>query len=91
MAKPERPEESLSDKWTRLRRLSQRGADADWDELTNLELDVLTGPIRSLEDALTKLKAVEVSFVEGERSDGADAEALRQAIRWLRANAKPAP
>jgi len=51
---------------------------------------VLKGQIRSLSDAFAKLSAVELAFTEGERTDGADAKALRQVIRWLQANCRAA-
>jgi hypothetical protein len=57
----------------------------DWDDVLELEVDVLMGPIQTLDDAIAKLKAIELSFIEGERTDGADMLALRQTIRWLRA------
>ena len=82
---------SLSEKWEQSRQMVRRGSEADVERVMDLEVDVLTGPIHSLDDALAKLKAIELSFVEGERSDGADASALRQTIRWLRAQAKHCP
>jgi hypothetical protein len=79
---------SLAAKWNRSREMARAGNDAgagysDWDRVLDLEVDVLVGPIRSLDDALAKLRAIELSFLEGERTDGADVTALRQTIRWL--------
>jgi hypothetical protein len=83
---------SLSAKWDRSRQLIRSGVQVgplspNLDEAFDLEFDVLRGPIQSLDDALAKLCAVELSFVEGERTDGADATALRQTIRWLQSHA----
>jgi hypothetical protein len=79
---------SLSEKWDRSRQLLRQGARVghdfhEWDEAFDLERDVQRGRIQSLEDAVAKLRAIELAFVEGERTDGADATALRQTIRWL--------
>jgi len=84
-------QQSVADKWKQSRRLLRlgdqgQGEDCCCDDLLQLEEGVLKGPIHSIHDAFAKLKAVELAFVEGERTDGADAAALRQAIRWLRAN-----
>jgi hypothetical protein len=75
---------SLSGKWERSRQLMEQGPQADWDRVMDLECAVLRGPIHNLDDALAKLKAIELSFLEGERTDGADMAALQQTIRWLR-------
>jgi hypothetical protein len=85
----------LAAMWNRSREMARAGNDAgagysDWDRMLDLEADVLTGPIRSLDDALAKLKAIELSFLEGERTDGADVTALRQTIRWLSTHAQAA-
>jgi hypothetical protein len=60
---------------------------SDWGQAQGLEDDVLHDPIRTLDDVLAKLRAVELVFAEGERTDGADAMALRQTIQWLQAHA----
>jgi hypothetical protein len=88
MRNPDTTPTSLSAKWDRSRQLIKLGnrdgaAFADWDQAACLEIDVLRGPIRSVDDAVAKLRAIELAFVEGERTDGADAMALRQTIRWL--------
>jgi hypothetical protein len=49
---------------------------------------VLHGPIRSLSDVIAKLRAIGLSLVEGERTDGADRDALDQTIRWLQAQVR---
>jgi hypothetical protein len=66
------------------------GPQADWDRVMDLEVAVLRGPIHTVDDALAKLKAIELSFQEGERTDGADMVALQQTIRWLRAHRQQA-
>ena len=82
---------SLAAKWVRSREMIKIGnragpGYAEWDRVIDLEGDILKGPIQSLDDALAKLRAIELSFVEGERTDGADVTALRQTIRWLRSH-----
>ena len=37
----------------------------------------------ALQDAVAKLRGVSISFVQGERVDGADVRALDQVIVWL--------
>jgi len=79
---------SLSAPWDRPRQSTWTGVGAGWDfqdpdDGLDLEVGVLRGPILSLDDAIAKLRAVELSFVEGERTDGADASALRETISWL--------
>lgn len=82
---------SISDKWSLSRQLLKLNLECDElaserDQVLDLEESVLKGPIRSLDDAVAKLHAIELTFTDGERSDGADATALRQTIRWLRSN-----
>ena len=84
-------EPSVASQWEDSRRLLNEVGAHDSDEsvcryLFDLEDGVLRGPIRSVKDAIAKLRAVELSFIEGERSDGADAIALRETIRWLETN-----
>ena len=86
--------DSLVGKWIRSRQIFQRGnhgkaCQAEIDQAFDLEVDVLTGPIQSVDDAVAKLKAIELAFVEGERTDGADATALRQTIQWLESSGRP--
>ena len=84
MTKTLRAATSLSDKWERSRQLAKLGPQADCDRVMDLECAVLGGPIHTLDDALAKLRAIELSFLEGERTDGADMVALQQTICWLR-------
>ena len=80
---------SVAAKWDRSRQLSAHAIEASDpanDIALDLEIDVLTAPILSLDDAVAKLKAVGLAFIEGERTDGADADALNQTIRWLEAH-----
>jgi hypothetical protein len=77
----------LTAKWKQSRRLIRLrlpGQELDRDEAADLEADVLRGRIRSMDDVLAKLRAIELAFVDGERTDGADKLALRQTIRWLK-------
>jgi len=81
-------EEGLASKWRRSRQLTQIGNGAgsaypDWPLVEDLELEVLTGPILSIRDAVAKLSAVALAFIDGPRGDEADAVALEQTIRWL--------
>ena len=83
----------LEAKWLRSRELLEignRAGDgfADWEEIGGLERDILLGPIKTIDDARAKLKAIYLSFDDGLRSDGADAAALGQIIRWLGANSR---
>jgi len=52
----------------------------DWPLIDDLELEVLTGPILAMADAVAKLSAVALAFHDGPRVDGADAMALDQTI-----------
>jgi hypothetical protein len=84
----ERPA-SLAAKWNRSRELLEIGnrLGASYPELElalELETDVLLGPIQTIEDAIAKLKAIQLAFADGARTDGADAKAVCQTIRWLR-------
>jgi len=83
--------QGLSEKWNRSRQLADRALrdrdETHSEEIFALEIDVLRGPIASLSDAIAKLRAVGLSLVEGERTDGADQDALDQTIRWLEARA----
>jgi hypothetical protein len=79
---------SLAAKWDRSRQLMTAGAQSgesrpQWEDAVDLEADVLRGPIVTMEDVVAKLKAIQLAFTDGERTDGADAWALRQTIRWL--------
>jgi len=81
---------SLAAKWDRSRQLmtawSRSGESCpQWDDASDLEADVLRGPIVTMHDVVAKLKAIQLAFTDGERTDGADAWALRQTIRWLQA------
>jgi hypothetical protein len=83
----ERPA-SLAAKWNRSRELvaigNRLGASSPaLERASDLETDVLLGPIQTIEDAIAKLKAAQLAFTDGARTDGADAEAVRQTIRWL--------
>jgi hypothetical protein len=60
--------------------------DAERDRVNDLENAVLHGVITCRADALAKLKAVALSFVRGERTDGSDARALADATAWLEAH-----
>jgi hypothetical protein len=85
---------SLAAKWDRSRELiklnpSSEDDPPEWNHVFDLESDVLRGPIHSLEDVVAKLRAIALAFDEGERTDGADASALRQAIDWLETNLAP--
>jgi hypothetical protein len=88
MKRAEQAPTSLSAKWDRSRQLIRKGVRAgpgfpNLNEALDLEIDVLRGPIQSLDDALAKLRAIELAFIEGERTDGADATALHETIQWL--------
>ena len=58
-------------------------SDEDWKAAFELERAVLIGRIDCLQDAVAKLRGVSISFVQGERVDGADVRALDQVIVWL--------
>ena len=93
-APPERLEGSVAHLWrvhADLMAISKDPSLSDdaWDDLTDqageVEKAVLKGPITDAADAIAKLEAVLPSFEEGERSDGADADALAAVIEWLKA------
>ena len=74
----------LAGYWDRACDISEHAAsEADIDVLTRLESQVLLGAIRSPEDAVAKLRAVELTFIEGERSDGSDRVALEMITDWV--------
>jgi hypothetical protein len=78
---------SVSDCWAAVRSLaSDAGPNADVEELLALEERVFLGPVQSAADAIAKLRAVELSLVDGGRSDGVDQQALVLLVRWLEAN-----
>ena len=88
MKKSDQSAASLAAKWDRSRQLLTawpRSGEScpQWDDAVELEADVLLGPIVTMDDAVAKLKAIQLAFTDGERTDGADAWALRQTIRWL--------
>lgn len=90
MKKSDRSAVSLAAKWDRSRQLMTAWprpgeSSPQWDDATDLEADVLRGPIETMDDVVAKLKAIQLAFTDGERTDGADAWALRQTIRWLQA------
>jgi hypothetical protein len=75
---------NLASYWDRACEISYcASSEADIDLLTRLESRVLLGPIRSPEDAVAKLRAVELIFIEGERSDGSDRVALEMIADWV--------
>jgi len=91
MERTDTSETSLAAKWKRSRQLVEIGnrLGASYPELElalDLETDVLLGPIRTIEDAIAKLKAIRLAFADGARTDGADASALCQTILWLQAH-----
>jgi hypothetical protein len=78
---------SVSDCWAVVRSLvSDAGPSADVEEILALEERVFLGPVQSAADAIAKLRAVELSLVDGGRSDGVDQQALVLLVRWLEAN-----
>jgi len=88
MQRTDDPKTSLAAKWKRSRQLVEIGnrLGASYPELElalDLETDVLIGPIRTTEDAVAKLKAIRLAFLDGVRTDGADARAVCQTILWL--------
>jgi hypothetical protein len=90
MERSELPPTSLAAKWKRSRQLVELGNKLgslypEWDIAYDLEVDVLLGPISTIEDVVAKLRAIQLAFIDGVRSDGADARALCQTIRWLHA------
>jgi hypothetical protein len=84
----------LAAKWGELQRLVEaaRGPDDDpWlDREIGLETAILSGPIRSQDDAIAKLRAIAFALAGGGRTDNADLDALAQTIRWLEAHRGPA-
>ena len=91
MERTEPPLTSLAAKWKRSRQMVELGNKLgsrypDWDVAHDLELDVLLGAISTIEDAIAKLRAIQLVFTDGARSDGADAKALCQTIHWLHAH-----
>jgi hypothetical protein len=83
------PPANLAAKWNRSRELAEIGnrLAASYPELElalELETEVLLGEILTIEDALAKLQAIQLVFTDGARTDGADAKAVCQTIRWLR-------
>lgn len=92
-ATPE-PATDLSAKWGELRRLAVRSPATGDDRLLDREIDletaILTGPIRSHDDAIAKLRAIAFALAGGGRTDNADADALQQTIHWLEAHRGPA-
>jgi len=84
---------NLAAKWNRSRELAEIGnrLAASYPELElamELETEVLLGQILTIEDALAKLQAIQLVFTDGARTDGADAKAVSQTIRWLRMQAR---
>ena len=80
-------EVDLAAKWAESRQLvatgNRDGDLSEWTLVDSLELEVLTGEIRTRGDVVAKLKAIHLAFQDGPRCDGADAVALRQTIAWL--------
>ena len=80
---------SISARWSLSRELLQsspEGDETETERVSNLESGVLRDPIRTFDDAVAKLSAIELAFIDGERTDGADATALRETIAWLKTN-----
>jgi hypothetical protein len=78
---------SVSDCWAVVRSLAgNAGPSTDVEEILALEERVFLGPVQSAADAIAKLRAVELSLVDGGRSDGVDQQALVLLVRWLEAN-----
>src|ERR1700678_3140600 len=87
MERTEQTLTSLAAKWKRSRQLVELGNKLgavypDWDVAYGLEVDVLLGPISTMEDVVAKLRAIQLAFIDGVRSDGADPKALCQTTRW---------
>ncbi len=66
--------------------LPDDAADAAFERYVKLEDYVLKGPITCKADALTKLRAVTLSFDRGERSDECETASQMAAIAWLEAH-----
>ena len=83
----------LAAKWNRSRELVEIGnrLGASYPELElalQLETEVLLGQIQTIEDVIAKLKAIQLAFADGARTDGADAKAVCQMIGWLQTQAR---
>ena len=79
----------LAAQWRELGRLAEAAGafgvedDPILDRVIALETAILTGPIRSQDDALAKLRAVALCLAAGGRTDNADVRALDATILWL--------
>jgi hypothetical protein len=88
LERPDKGQAGLAAKWNRSRDLVEIGnrLGASYPELelaAELETDVLLGDILTIEDVIAKLKAIQLAFTDGARTDGADAKAVSQTILWL--------